>query len=229
MSVRIAGISSMATRAILAELAQAYRSSTGIEVDFESVGGVDAARRVRDGEAFDLAVLAADVIDQLIAAGRVVPGSRMDFARSGVAIAVRAGAPRPDVGSEYALRSAVLAARTVGHSTGPSGTALRALFERWGIAGQLGQRLVQAPTGIPVGRLVAEGGVELGFQQWSELLPLAGITILGPMPPGSEIVTTFASGLCAASTQPGEVRAFLAHLQAPAAAEVKRRHGMEPA
>jgi molybdate transport system substrate-binding protein len=229
MGTPISGISSMATRQLLADLAHAYRQQAGVEVDFESVGGVDAAKRVQAGEPFDVVALAADAIDKLIAAGCVVAGSRNDLVRSGVAIAVRAGAPRPDVSSEQALRSAVLLARTVGYSTGPSGVALAALFERWGIAEEIRARIVLASPGVPVGRLVAEGEVELGFQQYSELMHLPGIDILGAMPHGCEIVTTFSAGLCATSTQADAVRALLAFLSSPAAADAKRRNGMEPA
>jgi len=219
----------MATRQVLAELAGAYWQRADVEVAFESVGGVDAAKRVQAGEPFDVVVLAADAIDQLVAAGRVVAGSRTDLVRSGVAIAVRSGAPRPDIGSEAALRRAVLSARTLGCSTGPSGAALAKLFGRWGIAGAVRDRTVLAPPGVPVGQLVASGEVELGFQQLSELMPLRGIDVLGPMPPGIEIVTTFSAGLCAASTQPEAVRALLAFMRSPATADAKRRHGMEPA
>jgi molybdate transport system substrate-binding protein len=113
----ISGISSMATRLLLAELADAYQRRSGVAVHFESVGGVDAARRVHAGEAFDVVVLAAEAIDSLITSGRVVAGSRVDLVRSGVAIAVRAGAPRPDIATEYALRKALGSARTVGYST----------------------------------------------------------------------------------------------------------------
>src|SRR5512139_2636587 len=127
-------VSSMATRQVLAELVAAFEARSSQAVELESVGGVDAAKRVRAGEAFDVVVLASDAIDRLAAEGRIVAGSRVDLARSGVAVAVRAGAPRPDIGSEDALRRAVLAARTVGYSTGPSGVQLAALFERWGIA-----------------------------------------------------------------------------------------------
>ena len=229
MSAMIAGISSMATRQVLAELADAYRRQSGVAVSFESVGGVDAAKRVQAGEPFDVVVLAADAIDKLIAAGRVVADSRTDLVRSGVAIAVRAGAPRPDISSEDALRRAVLSARTLGYSTGPSGVALAKLFERWGIADTVSERLVQAPPGIPVGQLVARGEVELGFQQLSELLHLEGIAVIGAMPAGLEIVTTFTAGLCATSTQPDAARALLAFLRSPAAADAKRRQGMDPA
>ncbi|TAN51196.1 MAG: ABC transporter substrate-binding protein [Betaproteobacteria bacterium] len=219
----------MATRQVLAELAGAYWQRSDVEVAFESVGGVDAAKRVRAGEPFDVVVLAADAIDNLVAAARVLAGSRTDLVRSGVAIAVRAGAPRPDIGSEEALRRAVLAARTLGCSTGPSGAALTKLFDRWGITGTIRERTVLAPPGVPVGQLVASGEVELGFQQLSELMHLKGIDVLGPMPPGVEIVTTFAAGLCTASTQPEAVRALLAFMRSPATADAKRRHGMEPA
>ena len=229
MTTRITGISSMATRQVLAELAGACERRGGLVVTFESVGGVDAAKRVQAGEPFDVVVLASEAIDQLIAAGRVVADSKTDLVRSGVAIAVRQGAPRPDIGTEGTLRGAVLAARTLGYSTGPSGAALQKLFDRWGIAETLRGRIVQAPPGVPVGTLVARGEVELGFQQRSELIHLEGIEVLGSMPPGLEIVTTFSGGLCAVSTQPEAVRALLDFMRSPEAAEAKCRQGMEPA
>jgi molybdate transport system substrate-binding protein len=229
MTATLHGISSMATRQVLAELVQAYGEATGHTVAVESVGGVDAAKRVAAGEPFDFVVLAADAIDKLLAAGHAVAGSRVDLAVSGVAVAVKAGAPRLDIASEQALKRAVLAAPTVGYSTGPSGVALVKLFERWGIAQDLQGRLVQAPPGIPVGALVARGDVALGFQQLSELIHLEGITVLGPMPQPVQIDTTFAAALCAASRQPDAVRELLAFLTSPEAASAKLRNGMEPA
>ncbi|RYY63855.1 MAG: hypothetical protein EOO24_57030, partial [Comamonadaceae bacterium] len=150
---------------LLAELAAAWQQRTGQPVAFESVGGVDAAKRVAAGEAFDLVVLAADAIDKLIAGGHALAGSRTEIVLSSVAIAVRAGAQEPDVASEDALRAAVLAAPTIGYSTGPSGTALLQLFERWGITGQVRDKLRQARPGVPVGSMVASGDVALGFQR----------------------------------------------------------------
>ncbi|HEX9812261.1 MAG TPA: substrate-binding domain-containing protein [Burkholderiales bacterium] len=229
MTARISGISSMATRRVLAELAGAYRQRSSVVVVFESVGGVDAAKRVQAGEPFDVVVLAADAIDELVAAGRVVADSKADLVRSPVAIAVRKGSPRPDIGSEDALRRAVLSARSLGYSTGPSGAALTKLFERWGIADAVRSRIVRAPPGVPVGQLVANGEVELGFQQHSELMHVNGIDVLGPMPASIEIVTTFSGGLCVTSIQPEAVRALLAFMRSPAAVDAKRRHGMEPA
>ncbi len=229
MSTRISGVSSMATRQVLAELAGIYRQQSGIEVAIESVGGVDAAKRVQVGEPFDVVVLAADAIDKLIASGCVVAGSRTDLVRSAVAVAVRAGASRPDIASEEALQCAVLSARRLGYSTGPSGTALLKLFERWGISDRVRSRIVQAPPGVPVGKLVADGEVELGFQQLSEMLSQPGIEIIGTMPAGCEILTTFSGGICVASLQPETVRDLLAWMESPAADAAKCRHGMEPA
>lgn len=229
MSTTITGISSMATRRVLADLTEAYRRASGVTVAIEAVGGVDAARRVQAGEPFDHVVLAADAIGRLIAGGAVVPGSQVDLVRSPVAIAVRAGAPRPDVTSEAAVLAAVRAAPRIGFSTGPSGNHLLRLFERWGIAKELDGRIVQAPPGVPVGRLVASGECALGFQQWSELMHEPGVDVLGLLPPGIEYITVFSAGLCRTGTQPAQVRDWLAFATSAAAAEAKRRQGMEPA
>lgn len=229
MASTITGISSMATKALLAELASAYTQSSGTTVAIESVGGVDAARRVQAGEAFDVVVLASDAIDKLLAAGSLVAGSRVDLVTSGVYVAVKAGAPHPDIGSEDALRAAVLAAPTLGYSTGPSGVQLARLFERWGIADEIRARLVTAPPGVPVGALVARGEVALGFQQLSELIHLDGIDVVGPLPAAVQIVTTFSGAVGARSARPDAARALLQFMASPAAADAKRRQGMEPA
>ncbi len=225
----LSGISSMATRAVLAALAQAYRQRSGWQVAIESVGGVDAARRVAAGEAFDAVILASDALDKLIHAGHVRAGSRVDLVRSPVALAVRAGAPHPDVSSEAALRQAVLGARTLGYSTGPSGTHLAALFARWGIADALRERIVVPPPGVPVGRLVADGTVELGFQQLSELMHLDGIEPLGLLPPGTEFITTFSGGVASVSAQAAATQAMLAFMASPEADPARQGHGMTPA
>lgn len=225
----IRGIASMATGQLLADLAAAWQQRSGRTVAMESVGGVDAARRVQAGEPFDVVVLAAGAIDQLVAGGRVVADSQVALVRSGVAVAVRAGAARPDIGTEDALRRAVLAAPSIGYSTGPSGVALIRLFERWGIAAEIAQRTVQAPPGVPVGALIARGEVALGFQQLSELMHLDGIEVIGPLPDAVQITTTFSAGLCTASRQGEAVRQMLTFMASPQAAGAKRRHGMEPA
>jgi molybdate transport system substrate-binding protein len=229
MTTEILGISSMATRLLLAELAGAYERVAHARVRIESVGGVDAAKRVAAGEALDVVFLASDAIDKLIAAGHAHTGSRVDLVHSGVAVAVRAGAAQPDVSSEEAVRQAVLAASSLSYSTGPSGVALAKLFERWGIAEEIKGRIVTPPPGIPVGSLVAKGEVALGFQQLSELIHVPGIQILGPLPDAIQITTTFSGAVCATSRQPEAVRDLLRYMAAPEAAEAKRKQGMDPA
>lgn len=229
MTTVIRAISSMATRQVLAELAAAYEQRGDWLVQIESVGGVDAARRVQEGEHFDAVVLASDAIDKLMASGATVAGSKVDLVHSPVAVAVRAGARAPDIATEDQLRRAVQSAAGIGYSTGPSGTALMRLFQRWGIDGEIEPRLVQAPPGVPVGTLVARGDVALGFQQLSELIHLDGITVVGPLPAAVQIITTFSGAQCAASSQAGAVRRLLAFMASPDADSAKRRHGMEPA
>ncbi len=229
MTIDIKGISSMATRQVLAELVDLYAQQSSDRVGIESVGGVDAAKRVQAGEPFDVVILASDAIDKLVAAGHVRAASKVNLVHSGVAVAVQAGAPVPDISSEDAVRQAVLAAPSISYSTGPSGVALAQLFDRWGIAQEIAPRIVQAPPGVPVGTLVARGEVALGFQQLSELLHVPGITLVGPLPAAIQITTTFSAGVGAASAQPAAAQALLAFMASPAAALAKRKQGMDPA
>jgi molybdate transport system substrate-binding protein len=228
MSTEITGVSSMATRHILGDLAQRYEASSGDRVAIRSMGGVDAARLVRAGEVTDIVVLASNVMAQLEAEGHVLPGSIKPFTRSGMAIAVRSGASRPDIGDEEAVRRAVFEARKVGYSTGPSGDHLLQLCARWGLTPAAADRLIKAPPGVPVGALVAQGDADLGFQQLSELLDVPGIEILGPLPPEIQAVTVFSAGVCSKSPQAQQTRELIAYLASPETAEVKRKHGMEP-
>lgn len=221
-------ISSMATRDLLAELATAWTAQSGTPVVLESVGGVDAARRIAAGESFDVVVLAADAIDRLEIGGHVKADNRVDVAQVDVAIAVRLGAHRPAVATEAGLRAALLEATRIAVSTGPSGDAVRRLIMRWGIDDALRGRMVVAPVGVPVAALLAQGEAELGFQQRSELLNATGIDVIGAMPPGTEIVTTFCAACCSASGDEADARRMLEFLASPESAEAKRRHGMSP-
>ena len=225
----IRGICSMATRGLLAELCAGYSKRSGVAVAVEAVGGVDAARRVAAGEPFDVVFLAADAIARLAAAGKVDAAGQVALVNSCVAAAVPAGAARPDLSTEAAVRQAVLAAPRIAYSTGPSGVALLALFQRWGIAEPLKERLLQAPPGVPVGSLLARGEAALGFQQLSELIGQPGIELLGPLPEAIRIDTVFCAAPCTSSRQPEAVHALLAFLASPGCDEAKRRHGMAPA
>jgi molybdate transport system substrate-binding protein len=228
MDMSITGISSMATRAVLADLADTYTLRTGQRVAIESTGGVAALRRVEEGEAFDLVVLASNALDKLAHAGRIDGASCVSLARSGVAVAVKAGARHPSIKREADVRDAVLAARSVGYSTGPSGAHLMRIFKRWGIVNDMASRIVQAPPGVAVGTLIARGEVELGFQQTSELIGLDGIDVLGPLPAEIQALTVFQGAICTSARAPQRARELLAFMSAPEADAVKLSHGMEP-
>jgi molybdate transport system substrate-binding protein len=222
-------VSSMATREVLAELASIYQRISSQPVTSEAAGGVDVARRVQGGEAVDVVVLAGDAIDKLIAEGKLLAGSRVDIVKSGVAVAVRAGAPKPAIDTEEAMKRAVRAAKTLSYSTGPSGVYLEKMFARWGILDDIRSRIVVPPPGIPVASMVADGRAELGFQQLSELMNRPGVEVIGPLPPAIQSLTTFSGGIAVVCSQPEAARALLAYLASTAAADVKLRYGLHPA
>lgn len=222
-------LSSMAPGDVLAELASYYQRVSAQPVRCESAGGVDVTQRVQAGEAPDLVVLASAAIDQLQAGGHMLAGSRLDLLKSGIAVAVRAGNPLPDLSTEEATRQAVLTAKSISFSTGPSGVYLERLFARWGILEALRDRIVIPAPGVPVGSLVANGSVELGFQQLSELKHLAGIAVVGPLPPAIQSITIFAGAIGARCDLPDAARALLDFLASPITSGVKQQHGMEAA
>lgn len=224
-------ISSMATRALLADLAAAARDAGLPSVEIESVGGVDAEARVAAGEQLDLVFLASGALARLAVGGHVDEATVTPIALSQTAVAVpsdavaTATATAPG-GAAFAdataLRAALRAAGRIGYSTGPSGTALVRLIEEWGLAEELGGRLVQARAGVPVAASLAVGDVDLGFQQLSELAGQPGVRILGVLPPDCAIDTVFAGAVAAASSHPGpaaKVLAFFASMETRAIVE----------
>jgi molybdate transport system substrate-binding protein len=219
----------MATRQLLADLSRSFEQTAPWNVELESMGGVDAARVVRGGKAIDVIVLASNVMEQLENEGCIVPGTRSDIARSGVAIAVRSGLLHPAIASEEDVKQAVLGAKKISYSTGPSGDHLKRLFERWNIAELIADRTVEAKPGIPVGQLVARGDADLGFQQLSEFLDVEGIEIVGPLPPDIQTITVFTAGVSTRSAHPDGARAFLAYLISPESQRAKQQLGMEAA
>ena len=218
----------MATRRLLGEMIAQFEKTSPHRVALESVGGLDAAKRVRAGEPLDVVVLAREVIDDLIGAARIVEGSRVDVAVSAIGVAVRSGTPHPDISSADGVRAAVLAARRIGYSTGPSGQYLAKLFANWDPDGRLEDRIIVAPVGVPVGSLVARGDIDLAFQQLSELGG-DGIDVVGQLPPDIQMMTTFSGGVARASAQPEAARALLAFMASPALTPIKREHGMDTA
>ncbi|HWJ34299.1 MAG TPA: substrate-binding domain-containing protein [Steroidobacteraceae bacterium] len=222
-------ISSMATRDVVGEIVSRYQRDAAQPVATESAGGVDVAKRVQAGEAVDVVILSSHAIDKLIAEKTLLAGSRVDLVKSGIALAVQAGHLRPNIDSEEAVKNAVLAARTLSYSTGPSGVYLEKMFGRWGILEDIRGRIVVPPPGVPVGSLVANGTAELGFQQLSELLNLAGVDVVGPLPPAIQSITIFSGGVSAVCSDPAAARALLNFMASPAVASVKERYGMEAA
>ncbi len=221
-------ISSMATKRILAELVGNYTKATGCEVANEAAGGVDVAKRVQAGERFDLVVLAQEAVQQLVTGGHILSDTLLDFARSSTAVAVRSGATRPAICDEAALRELITPPQLIAISSGPSGTSVRKLLQKWGMGDEILNRIVQAPPGTPVARLIASGEAGVGFQQLSELLGEPGIDILDVandvlLPP-----TVFSVGLCRAAENPARARALAAYLVSTEAESTKRRHGMAP-
>lgn len=228
MTARLIGLSSMATRHVLADLARAYEARRGTRVEIRPMGGVEAARLVRAGEKADVIVLASKVMGALETEGHILKGSIKGFARSEIAMAVPAGAARPGVASGEAVRRAMTEARRVCYSTGPSGDHLKALCEAWGLSDTAARALV-APPGVPVASLVAGGEADLGFQQLSELIGQPGIEIAGLLPPEIQAVTVFSAGVASRSADPGAAGALIAFLASAETGDTKRRHGVSPA
>lgn len=220
-------LTSMATRRLLDDLAAAYRQR-GVQVRVTAQGGVDAVRTIRQGAVYDVAVLSDEALHQLMADDFMTVGSGTPLADSPLAAAVRDDAPPYDLATEAGLRQALLDCAVIGLSTGPSGRHLRQHFAEWGLS-DAGLRIVEAPPGVPVGRLVADGSVALGFQQHSEFLAIPGLRILRALPPAIQTLTTFSAGLLRTCQNPAAARDWLAFLVSPEAAVFHARHGLEPA
>ena len=210
------------------ELVTAFEKSTGHKVTTIWGGTEGVAKRISGGEVVDIVIIAALNIDKLIAEGKLVSGSRADFAKSGVGIAVRTGLPKPDISSTEAVKRAVLAANSVAYSSGPSGFYVADLFKRMGITDQIKDKVRQPASGVQVGELVARGEADLGFQQISELLHVKGVDYLGPLPPEIQNITIYSAGLHTAAPAPDAARALVKSLTSPQAAPIIKKIGMEP-
>lgn len=222
----VMGLSSMATRAVLAELAAGVSARGPADVVFASAGGVEVARRVREGEVADLLVLASGAVEVLVEEGHLAADTVRPLFLSEVVVGVPAGAAATEVASLEQLQVALMGAGRIGYSTGPSGDALLRLLDDWGLRARLDGHLVQAPPGVPVGRMLEQGGADLGFQQRSELTGLTGVRVLGPMPAGAEITTTFTGAVLSCTRHERVARGVLEALAAPAFGAVAAEHGM---
>jgi molybdate transport system substrate-binding protein len=221
-------MASAAIKEAYLELVPQFEKSTEHKVTTTWAGTVDMMKRLTGGEVFDLVIMAGPSIDELVKQGKIVAGSRVDLAKSGVGVAVRAGAPKPDISSSDALKRAMLAAKSIAYSTGPSGVYIASLFQRMGIADTVKDKIKIGQPGTPIGEIIARGEAEIGFQQVSELLPVAGIDYIGPLPPDIQQITVFASGIHSAATQADAGKALVKFLTSPQAAPVIKKKGMEP-
>ena len=221
-------IGSAAVKELYLDLVPAFEKSTGHKVTTIWDGTENITKRIGGGEVVDIVIMAAPNIDKLISEGKLVAGSRTDIAKSGVGIAVSSGLPKPDISSSEAIKNAVLAAKSVAYSSGPSGFYLANLFKKMGIADQIKEKVKQTPSGVQVGEVLARGEADLGFQQVSELLHVKGIEYLGPLPADIQYITVFSAGLHQVATAPDAAKALVKFLTSPEAASVIRKTGMEP-
>jgi molybdate transport system substrate-binding protein len=231
---RAAEIDAMITTAMKAavdELVPPFERASGntLRVVYGPSGGL--ARRLAGGERADLVIVESKVLDELIRQGKVAPG-RTDLARTAIGIAVRKGAPRPDVSSAAALRRTLLAAKSIGH-TAPAGggvTAahIEAVFEKLGIAAEVAPKIKLAAGG-PDGRvsvLVSSGQAEIGLQLVSELMSNPEVEVIGMLPPELQLTAVISAGITTDARQPGPAQAFVRHLAAPEAAAIYKAKGL---
>jgi molybdate transport system substrate-binding protein len=208
-------------------LVPGFEKESGHKVTTIWDGVVNTHKRIAGGEVADVVMVPAAQIDDLIKQGKLVPDTRVVIAKSGVGVAIRAGAPKIEMTSE-GIKKALLNAKSIAYSTGPSGVHIANLIKKWGIEEQVRGKIVPPRTGTPIGEVVARGDAEIGFQQVSELLPVKGIDFLGALPGDINEITEFAAAVHKSATAPDAGRALLKFLTAPAAAPTIKKTGMEP-
>jgi molybdate transport system substrate-binding protein len=225
----VKGLFSNGVKAVVLDLLPEFERANGVTPAITWASTNVLMEEIRKGATGDLAILTDEAIDGLIRQGKMVAGSRVDLVRSAIGVAVRQGGPKPDIASAAALKQALLSARTISYSkTGISGVYFPTVLERLGIAEQVASKVLIPPSGVPVGEVVAKGDAEIGVQQISELLPVPGIEIVGPLPPELQKVTVFSAGLFAGASEPQVAKALLALLTSAVARPVYQRKGMEP-
>jgi molybdate transport system substrate-binding protein len=184
--------------------------------------------RLERGEPADVLIMVGYALGDLIKNGKVVADSRVDLVNSGIGIAVKAGAPHPDISSAETIKRALLAAKTIAYSDSASGVYVSTeMFKKLGIADEMKDKARKIPA-TPVGEIVAHGDAEIGFQQISELKPVQGIDIVGPLPAELQQNTVFSAGIATVSKEPDAGKALIKFLTSPAAREEIVRSGMEP-
>jgi molybdate transport system substrate-binding protein len=222
-------IASTAMREVLEELVPMFERASGHKVTVSFQSGAVLPAKIKEGAQADLIVTTPETIDDLVSAGKVFPNSRMDFVRSGAGVAVRAGAPKPDISTPDAFRAALLAAKSVGYSQGPSGVHFLSVLARLGIADQIKAKGVVPPLGQRVGTLVAKGEAEIGIQQITELLQIPGIDFVGPLPNELQANIVYSTATPANAKERGDAAALVKFLSSAPALPIIRKVGLEPA
>jgi molybdate transport system substrate-binding protein len=226
MSATIKILGGGAMRSLLTEAVPLFERASGTKVEIHFALTSVLAKEIEAGAAFDIAVLPRPELDALVEAGRIAAGSPADIARSAVGLAVRAGAPKPDIATVEALKRTLLQARSIGYSDGPSGAYIADLLGRLGIA-----EVVQAKTRLtsrPVAEIVAEGEAEVGMQQIVAILPVKGADLVGPLPGELQNIIVYAAGLSVAAQHSADVRALINFMATAEVARIIRAKGMEP-
>ena len=209
------------------QLVPQFEKASGNKVVTTWSGVADAMKRMKAGEVFDAVILPSNWNEELTDTGRLMAGSRADVARALVGVAVRAGAPKPDVSSTDALKRTLAAAKTIGVSTGPSGVYVTSLLDKLGVLAELKPKFRTPPSGAPIGELIAKGEAEIGFQLVSELIHFPGIDFVGELPAALQQTTVFSGGVHVGAREPDAARAFLKFLSAPEHAALLQKHGLD--
>jgi molybdate transport system substrate-binding protein len=222
-------LSALAMREAYLEFVPQFEQANERIVAITWAGTIDIMKRMEAGEQYDLVIASKGAMADLLNLGKIMQTGLLDVAGSGIGVAVRRGAPRPDISSAESLKRAVIAAKTVGYSTGPSGTYLAGLFERMGIADKIKAKLRSVPSGGTISSIVANGEAEIGFQQISELVHAQGIDFIGPLPPVIQYITVITAGIPRNAKNPIAAQALAKFLVGPASKVALERAGLQTA
>jgi len=221
-------LSSNAVKTVLEELAPQFERATQHKLVFRFAPAAELKAQIEKGEAFDIALLTAAGIDDLIKQGKLAAATRANITKSGSGVAFRKGAPKPDISTAEALKRALLAAKSIAYvGQGATGATMSGMMERFGIVEEMKTK-TQRLSGVPAAVAVARGDAELGFTQISEILSVEGAELAGPLPPGVQVFTLFTAAVGSGARDAAAAQSFIKFLTAPAAATVIRAKGMDP-
>lgn len=225
-------LASAGLKAAYLELLPQFERESGHKVAAEWSSSLVIQKRITAGEDADVVIVASVLRDNLAEGltkqGKLLPGSQAVFAKSGIGVAVRAGAPKPDIGSVDALKRSLLDAKTIAYSAGASGVYIARMLQKLGIYDQVKSKAVAVKPSEPVGEVVARGDAEIGFHQVSELLPVKGIHYLGLLPAEIQNITVYSGGIHSGTKVEAAAKALVAFLSTPSAMQSLGKHGLEP-